>query len=104
VARKRTSAVEDLLDLVALLPWWADVLLALISYLLLHAIAAQPVVPASQPGQMGAMITQTLWRTLATFGQYCCLADYFPARLSRYFVMRGERGPGLRHLVNAVGG
>jgi restriction system protein len=54
------------------------VLLALISYLLLHAIAAQPVVPASQPGQMGAMITQTLWRTLATFGQYLlplsCLA------------------------------
>jgi restriction system protein len=54
------------------------VLLALISYLLLHAIAAQPVVAASQPGQVGAMITQTLWRTLATFGQYLlpliCLA------------------------------
>ena len=78
MARKRTSAAEDLLDLVAMLPWWVGVLLALISYLLLHAIAAQPVVAAPQPGQMGAMLTQTLWKTLATFGQYLlpliCLA------------------------------
>lgn len=78
MARKRTSAAEDLLDLVAMLPWWVGVLLALISYLLLHAIAAQAVVAAPQPGQMGAMITQTLWTTLATFGQYLlpliCLA------------------------------
>lgn len=78
MAKKRTTAAEDLLDLVAMLPWWAGVLLALFSYLLLHAIAAQPVVAAPQPGQMGAMITQTLWKTLATFGQYLlpviCLA------------------------------
>lgn len=61
-----------------MLPWWAGVLLALFSFLLLHAIAAQPVVAAPQPGQVGAMITQTLWKTLATFGQYVlpviCLA------------------------------
>lgn len=78
VARKRTSAAEDLLDLIAMLPWWTGVLLALISYLLLHAVAAQPVAAAPQPGQMGAMLTQTLWRTFASFGQYLlpliCLA------------------------------
>jgi restriction system protein len=78
VARKRTSAAEDLLDLVAMLPGWAGLLLAMISYFLLHAIAAQPVVVAPQPGQVGAVITQTLWRTLAGFGQYLvpliCLA------------------------------
>ena len=31
------------MDLVAMLPWWADVLLALLSYLLLHRVAAQPL-------------------------------------------------------------
>ena len=41
--RKKTSPVEDVMDLVAMLPWWAGVGLALISYLLLHAVASQPV-------------------------------------------------------------
>ncbi len=78
MARKRTSAADDLLNLVAMLPWWVGVLLALISYVLLHSIAAQPVVAPPQPGQMGAMVAQTFWKTLASFGQYLlpliCLA------------------------------
>ena len=66
------------MDLVAMLPWWAGVVLALVSYLLLHSVASQQVVAAAQPGQLGAMVTQTLWKTMATFGQYLvpllCLA------------------------------
>ena len=58
------------MDLVALLPWWAGVVLALVSYLLLHSVASQQVVTAVQPGQVGAMVTQTLWKSLASVGQY----------------------------------
>ena len=76
--RKKTSPVEDLMDLVAMLPWWAGVGLALISYLLLHGVASQSIVAATQPGQMGTMLTQTLWKTFASVGQYVlpiiCLA------------------------------
>ena len=76
--RRKTSPIEDLMDLVAMLPWWAGVGLALVSYLLLHAVASQPVVAPTQVGQMGAMVTQTLWKTLASVGQYAlpiaCLA------------------------------
>lgn len=68
--RKKTSPAEDLMDVVAMLPWWAGVGLALVSYLLLHGIASQAVVAATQPGQMGAMLIQTLWRTFASIGQY----------------------------------
>jgi len=68
--RKKTSAAENLMDVVAMLPWWAGIGLALLGYLLLHRVASQTVVGATQPGQMGAMLTQTLWRTLATVGQY----------------------------------
>ena len=68
--RKKTSPAEAFIDLVAMLPWWAGVALAVVSYLLLHGVASQSIVAASQPGQMGAMLTQTLWKTLATFGQY----------------------------------
>jgi restriction system protein len=66
------------MELVAMLPWWAGVALALLSYLLLHSVASQQVAPATQPGQVHVMVTQTLWRTLASFGQYIvpliCLA------------------------------
>lgn len=76
--RKKTSPIEDLMDLVAMLPWWAGLMLALCSYLLLHGIAAQPVLAASQPAQVGAMLTQTLWKSFASVGQYVlpiiCLA------------------------------
>ncbi len=59
------------MDLVAMLPWWVGVVLALVSYLLLlHSVESQQVVATAQPGQLGAMVTQTLWKTLASVGQY----------------------------------
>lgn len=68
--RKKTSPAEDLMDLVAMLPWWVGVGLALVSYLMLHRVASQTVVAATQPSQMGAMLTQTIWKSLSTVGQY----------------------------------
>jgi hypothetical protein len=68
--RKKASPAEDLMDLVAMLPWWVGVMLALVSYLLLHSVASLHVVATAQPGQVGAMVTQTLWKTLASVGQY----------------------------------
>jgi restriction system protein len=76
--RGKASPAEDIMDLVAMLPWWVGVVLALVSYLLLHSAASQPVVATAQLGQVGAMVTQTLWKTLAGVGQYIlpilCLA------------------------------
>lgn len=68
--RGKTSPAEDLMDHVAMLPWWVGVALALVSYLLLHSVASQQVVAAAQPGQVGEMVAQTLWVTLASVGQY----------------------------------
>ena len=71
--RRKTSFAEDLMDLVAMLPWWSGVLLALLSYLLLRGVALQPLTPSS----VGLPI-QALWKGLATAGQYVlpviCLA------------------------------
>lgn len=68
--RKRTSTADGLLELVAMLPWWAGVLLALVSYFVLHNIASQPLVAPTQPSQMGTIVTQSIWKSLATVGQY----------------------------------
>jgi len=58
------------MGLVAMLPWWVGVLLAGLAYVALHHIASQPMAATVQPGHVGAMVTQTLWRTLASIGQY----------------------------------
>lgn len=88
MARKKTSPAEDIMDLVAMLPWWMGVALAALSYLVLHPIAIRPITP---PADVNAMFLQALWRTGAQFGQYLlpiiCLAG---AGLSAW--RRRERG------------
>jgi restriction system protein len=67
--RKKSSPFEDLMALVALLPWWGGVTLALVAYLGLHQVARQPVPVPTDP-QMGALLQHSLWRGLASVGQY----------------------------------
>ncbi len=70
MARQKTSPLEDLILVVSKLPWWIGVLLALVSYLMLHVIASRPVVTIAEPGQMGDAVVRGLMTTLAMFGQY----------------------------------
>lgn len=68
--RSKSSPAEDMMDLIALLPWWVGVLLAVVSYLFLQAVAAQPVTVSGAPGQIGAAMTSAVWKGLAGVGQY----------------------------------
>ena len=71
MARKRkTSPLEDMLDLVSLLPWWAGVAIAAVGYVVLHRMAEPVQVTAVQPGQVSHLMTQTVIAGLATAGQY----------------------------------
>ncbi len=85
--RGKSSPAEDLFEIVAMLPWWVGVLLAAVSYVILHGIAGQQVAVTGTPGQVGAVVAATLWKTLASFGQYLlpiiCLAAAVGSALSR---------------------
>lgn len=71
MARKRkTSPLDDMLDLVSLLPWWAGVVIAVVGYVVLHRMATPVQVTAVQPGQVGNLISQSVISGLATAGQY----------------------------------
>jgi restriction system protein len=76
--KKKSSPAEDLLDLVSMLPWWGGVALAITSYFVLHALAAPVPTTPAQPGQIGQLVTQMLWQSLAYYGQFIlpvlCLA------------------------------
>jgi len=78
--------MEDLMDLVAMLPWWAGVMLALASYVVLRQLAAAPP-PAAVPGQMANLVTGSMVRGLAMVGQYLlpliCLLGALASFLAR---------------------
>lgn len=69
--RTKTSPLEDTMDLIALLPWWAGLGLAVLSYLLFSQLAASFSQQAPvRPGQIGAMVQGALLGGLATIAQY----------------------------------
>ncbi|KQP22814.1 restriction endonuclease [Pseudorhodoferax sp. Leaf267] len=68
--RRKSSTADDLMDLVALLPWWAGVGLAGLSYWLLHGVATRPL-PVVQTGrQISEALPSMLWQGFANGGQY----------------------------------
>ena len=70
MVNRKQSVFEDLIDLTALLPWWAGLLLALISYFLIHPFAVEPVPSATGVKEAGEMVSKNLIRSFAIFGQY----------------------------------
>ena len=63
--RRRTSPAEDFIDLVALLPGWAGVGLAIVTYAILSGIAGRPLPAGARPDVSAIVI-----RGVATGAQY----------------------------------
>ena len=88
--KKKTSPLEDMMDLVALLPWWGGVVLAIVGYLVLHRMAAPLKVEAVQPGQVSQLMTASIITGLASVGQYLVpIVGLVGAALS--FIRRRQR-------------
>lgn len=66
--RRRQSAAEDLFEITSRFPWWVGVVLAIVSYLVLHHFAAGNAPPATDAGAVGNVLGHTLLKTLAAFG------------------------------------
>ncbi|MET4575088.1 restriction endonuclease [Ottowia thiooxydans] len=85
--RRKSSPVEDLMDLVAMLPWWLGVALAIASYWVLHAVASRSLPTATSAPQIGQFAVDAMVQTLATFGQYLlpvlCLIGALASALRR---------------------
>ena len=64
--RRRTGAAEDLIELISLLPWWAGVVLALVSYIGLHAWALRLATAVTAAPTLSNAVTSPL----VQLGQY----------------------------------
>lgn len=78
MAKKKSNLAKDLVGVFSMLPWWVGVIAAAISYVALHLYAKPVTVQIIGPGQVGPAITQSIFRSFATIGQYLvpliCLA------------------------------
>jgi restriction system protein len=76
--RRKSSGLEDIADLVAMLPWWVGLALAVVSYVVLHAMAVPSKVIPGQPIDAAKLMFGSLRGALALVGQYVvpmiCLA------------------------------
>lgn len=70
MARKKTSPVDDLFEIAALLPWWAGVGIAVVAYFVCHSFATAEIAVATKPGEFGQSIGQAIVKTIASFAQY----------------------------------
>lgn len=70
MAKRKQSVFEDLIDITSRLPWWVGILLAIVSYLVLHSYAIQEVTPASNPQDMSQVMSKGVFRSMALFMQY----------------------------------
>ncbi len=68
--RKKTSPLEDFLDVVAMLPWWLGAVLAFASYVFLHRVASPPSALPVQPGQMMTFAVSHVLTAAASVLQY----------------------------------
>lgn len=93
---KRTGALDDIVEIAAKLPWWVGVLLALLTFAVLHAVAGMEVAAPKAMQGMGDFAAKQFIRTLALIGQYLIpLALLIGAATSAYGRMT-RRGLHLR--------
>lgn len=67
---KKSSFIEDLIEISAALPWKFGVLLAVISYFGLHHVATMQNAVPTAPGSFGEHVGKQVYITIATFMQY----------------------------------
>lgn len=70
MARRKTSTLDDLLDIASMLPWWVDLLIAILSFFGLHSFALIEIPVITQPGKMGDLLTAQFIKMFASIGQY----------------------------------
>lgn len=89
--RGRKSNAEVLVDVVALMPWWACLALALISFVLFRALSPPPKLTPIQPSQLGELVVGSMISAVAVAGQYVAPIICLIAAVVS-FVRRRKRG------------
>jgi restriction system protein len=102
--RKRSSPAEDLFELAARLPWWVCLILAVVSYVLLHPHAIADVAVTAAPDQLTTMVSGAVFKGLANVGQYALPIILTGAAVASFFGRRQREALARNVADNASGG
>lgn len=98
--RRKQSLFDALVELASLLPPWLSAVLALVSYLVLSALASRPIaVQSVAPGQIGEMLTASMWMAVFQVAQYAVPVIFGVGAVVAFF--RARKG---RHLLETATG
>lgn len=98
MGRRKASLAEDLVDIIAVLPWWLGVILAVLAYSILQHYASLGVPTSAVPVQYGQMVVEQMVRIFAYYGQYILPSLFLLGALGS-FLKRRKR----KNLVRTVG-
>jgi restriction system protein len=90
--RKKTTFLDDVFHLVAMLPWWAGVMLALLSYVVLHHYATIDFKPVGGMDHLSSNIISGVSRQLASFAQYIFPLVALAGALASFLGRRKRKG------------
>jgi len=88
MARRKQSPYEDLIEITAKFPWWVGVVLAVVSYLLLHYFATKEIVVTADIKGLADSVGKQLVKTFAMFGQYIFPFTFLIGSLVSVFARR----------------
>lgn len=91
MSRSKQSVFEDLFELTAMVPWWVGVVLALVSYFLLHQVASMTNVYPTNGKGVGDFVGKQMFITFAFYLQYI-LPVIFLAGSAASAIKRQKRG------------
>jgi restriction system protein len=67
--RKKSTGTNLFFDLTSRLPWWLSLGIAVVAYFALHRYATSPT-PPIVPGKVPDLLSEVMFKGLATGGQY----------------------------------
>ena len=86
--KSNDRALDDLFAIAAKLPWQVSIALAVVSFLILHAIAAQDPGVATSTKDIGAAAAKTIFLTIARFGQFVLPLVLLGGAVAGFFARR----------------
>ena len=88
MSRRKQSPFEDLIEITAKFPWWVGVVLAVVSYLLLHYFATKEIVVTADIKGLNDSIGKQFLKASAMIGQYVLPVVFLAGSLASAFGRR----------------
>ena len=70
MGRRKSSAVDDIIEIGSMLPWWLSLIAAAVTYLLFHFLAQIEPGNATGTGDVGPVVVRQVFRTFSQYAQY----------------------------------